>query len=128
MPIEASCPCGVAETSFASCCGRFIDGEQVPRNAVELMRSRYVAYVILNNDYLRATWHPSSRPVERQIVDESVKWLGLEVKKQATAGNEASIEFVARYRIAGRGHRLHENSRFLRENGRWFYVDGIISD
>ena len=31
---------------------------------------------------------------------------------------------LARYRIAGRGHRLHELSRFIREDGRWYYVDG----
>ena len=34
---------------------------------------------------------------------------------------------VARQRDAtGRAHRLHERSRFLREQGRWYYVDGKL--
>jgi SEC-C motif-containing protein len=31
---------------------------------------------------------------------------------------------VARYKVAGRAYRLHEVSRFVREDGRWFYVAG----
>jgi len=39
----------------------------------------------------------------------------------------AEVEFVARQRDAtGRAHRLHERSRFLREQGRWYYVDGKL--
>ena len=33
---------------------------------------------------------------------------------------------VTRYRVAGRAVRLHETSRFVREGGRWFYVDGDL--
>ena len=36
--------------------------------------------------------------------------------------NGASV----RYRVAGKGHRLHELSRFVREEGRWYYVDGEL--
>ena len=38
----------------------------------------------------------------------------------------ATVEFVARYKIAGRAYKLHETSRFVREDGRWFYLDGEI--
>ncbi|WP_354666094.1 YchJ family metal-binding protein [Klebsiella pneumoniae] len=39
--------------------------------------------------------------------------------------DHAEVEFVARQRDAGgRAHRLHERSRFVREDGRWVYVDG----
>jgi SEC-C motif-containing protein len=31
---------------------------------------------------------------------------------------------VARSKLGGRAQRLHETSRFVREDGRWFYVDG----
>jgi SEC-C motif-containing protein len=59
------------------------------------------------------------------VADGNVRWLGLEVKRHAATGTDnATVEFVARYRADGRGHRLHEISRFVRENGRWFYVDG----
>ncbi|MBU6492427.1 MAG: hypothetical protein KGQ45_06600, partial [Burkholderiales bacterium] len=47
------CPCGGGR--YAECCGRFIDGGQVPASAEQLMRSRYTAYVLARGDYLRAT-------------------------------------------------------------------------
>ena len=89
------------------------------------MRSRYAAYVIRLHEYLLATWHPSTRPAELDLADDPTKWLGLEVRRHTVQdADHASVEFVARYRIAGRGHRLHELSRFVREDGRWYYVDG----
>lgn len=92
------------------------------------MRSRYSAYVLKLADYLLATWHPSTRPSELDLAADDSKWLGLEVKRHAVQGeDQATVEFVARYRIAGRGHRLHELSRFVREDGRWFYIDGELS-
>lgn len=87
------------------------------------MRSRYAAYVLGRDDYVLATWHPSTRPPALDA--PPVKWLGLEVRRHLPTGPDtAVVEFVARFRDAGRGHRLHETSRFVRENGRWFYVDG----
>ena len=88
------------------------------------MRSRYTAFVRENADYLRATWHASERPATLDF-DAGAKWLGLEVKAFTPTGEHtAEVEFVARFRVAGRAVRLHERSRFVREDGRWFYVDG----
>lgn len=93
------------------------------------MRSRYSAYVLKLEDYLLATWHSDTRPSELDLAADDTKWLGLDVKKHIRHdATHATVEFVARYRIAGRGHRLHETSRFVCEDGRWFYVDGDISD
>ncbi len=93
------------------------------------MRSRYSAYVLALEPYLLATWHASTRPPALNLADEAgTKWLGLEVKRhQQSDDGQALVEFVARYRVAGRGHRLHEVSRFVREDGRWYYVDGDVS-
>lgn len=89
------------------------------------MRSRYAAYVLRLHEYLLATWHPSTRPAELDLSADPAKWLGLEVRRHVVAdADHAGVEFVARCRIGGRGHRLHERSRFVREDGRWFYVDG----
>jgi SEC-C motif-containing protein len=91
------------------------------------MRSRYSAYVLQLSDYLLATWHPSARPAELNFAGDSCQWLGLEVRRCVQQdATHATVEFVARYRIAGRGHRLHEVSRFIREDGCWHYVDGDI--
>ena len=91
------------------------------------MRSRYSAYVLGLEDYLLATWHASTRPVALNLDSEAPpKWLGLEVKAGAETDDTATVEFVARCRVVGRAQRLHEVSRFIREDGRWFYVDGVI--
>ncbi len=89
------------------------------------MRSRYSAYVLKLESYLLTTWHSSTRPVALELASDNSKWLRLEVKQHAPESTErATVEFVARYKIGGRAGRLHEVSRFVREDGRWFYVDG----
>lgn len=88
------------------------------------MRSRYSAFALERADYLLATWQSSTRPASLDF-DVGVKWLGLEVREhKVTGADTAEVEFVARYRLDGRAVRLHERSRFVREDGRWFYVDG----
>ena len=90
------------------------------------MRSRYCAYTIGLEDYLLATWHASTRPPTLDLSDDTeTRWLGLEIRRhESTGADSAIVEFVARYKIGGRGHRLHEVSRFVLEDGRWYYVDG----
>lgn len=91
------------------------------------MRSRYSAFVRERADYLLASWHASTRPAALDF-DPGVRWLGLEVRAHRIIdADHAEVEFVARQRSAGgRAHRLHELSRFVREGGRWFYVDGDL--
>lgn len=92
------------------------------------MRSRYSAFALKLEPYLLATWHPDTRPVSLELETEIVKWLGLDVKHHQESGDTAIVEFVARYKSGGRAQRLHEISRFVRENGRWLYVDGDFQD
>ncbi|HRO79786.1 MAG TPA: YchJ family metal-binding protein [Alicycliphilus denitrificans] len=123
----AACPCG-GGASLAACCGRYLDHfDSTPApDAERLMRSRYTAFVLGRAGYLLATWHASRRPGSLDP-DEGAKWLGLEVRShRATAEDRAEVEFVARWRVGGRAVRLHERSRFVREQGRWYYVDGDL--
>lgn len=115
------CPCGGPD--YDQCCGRFLDGDGLPADAQQLMRSRYTAYVLGRGDWILQTWHTSTRPAP-PVTGDGVKWLGLDVKRHVPAGDKAVVEFVARYREGGRGQRLHECSNFVHENGRWWYVDG----
>jgi SEC-C motif-containing protein len=126
-PADA-CPCGSGRP-YAACCGPLHAGSGPALTAEALMRSRYSAYVLKLADYLLASWHPSTRPATLDLAeDDGTKWLGLEIKRsQQQDEHHATVEFVARYRVAGRGHRLHENSRFVREDGRWLYLDGDIT-
>jgi len=118
-----ACPCG--DLPYATCCEPIHRGAPAP-NAEALMRSRYSAYVMKLEDHLLATWHSDTRPAALDIADDDSKWLGLEVKRHDESDDTATVEFVARYKIAGRAHRLHEISRFVREHGRWLYVDGVF--
>jgi SEC-C motif domain protein len=109
---------------YAACCGRILDEGLPAPDAEHLMRSRYSAFVLGRADYLQASWHASTRPA-RLDLDPGIKWLGLEVREHRPVdANHAEVEFVARSRVAGRGQRLHERSRFVRDDGRWYYVDG----
>ncbi len=88
------------------------------------MRSRYSAFVLDELAYLLATWHTSTRPASLTPNPAGSKWLGLEVRRhEMTDSDHAVVEFVARHKLGGRAERLHETSRFVREEGRWFYVD-----
>jgi SEC-C motif-containing protein len=121
-------PCPCSGNDYASCCGRFIDGGELPTSAEQLMRSRYTAFTLRREAYLKASWHPSTRPAEPAAQDDGVKWLGLEVCRHAADGDAATVEFVARYKIGGRAQRLHEVSRFIREDGKWYYLDGSFPE
>jgi SEC-C motif-containing protein len=123
--MKAACPCGCA-AAFEACCGRYL-GTGVPApDAESLMRSRYTAFVRGDAAHLLATWHASRRPATLEL-DAGAKWLGLEVRRHTPIDStHAEVEFVARSRVQGRGQRLHERSRFVREEGHWFYVDGDI--
>ncbi|GAA5169079.1 YchJ family protein [Viridibacterium curvum] len=116
------CPCG--SVSYADCCGRYHAGDAAP-SAEALMRSRYSAYVLRLSPYLMATWHPDTRPASLDLDEDACQWIGLQVLSHARQDDSrATVAFVARYRINGRAHRLSELSRFVRQDGRWLYVDG----
>ena len=121
------CPCGSGR-SLAACCGPCLDGAAPAASAGALMRSRYSAYVLGDEAYLLATWHPDTRPGALHLATAPPpRWLGLRVKAHRPLDAEhATVEFVARYKINGRAHRLHEISRFEKLAGRWVYRDGDL--
>jgi len=93
------------------------------------MRSRYSAYANNLSDYLLATWAEETRPASLDLcTPPQPKWIGLTVLAHAEQGNEATVEFIARYKVNGRAERMHETSRFVKrlqnDAWRWFYLDG----
>ncbi|WP_235014733.1 YchJ family protein [Microbacterium sp. SLBN-154] len=101
-----------------------------PQTAEQLMRSRFRAFRDGDAAWLLRTWHPSTRPATLDL-DDSPVWRGLQIVD--TVGGriddtDGIVEFRATYRIDGGVGILHERSRFVRENGRWYYVDGDIRD
>jgi len=125
-----SCPCASGQT-YEQCCQRWHDGTQLLQapDAVSLMRSRYSAFVFDLRPYLLATWHPRTRPQTIDPPDPELKWIGLQIcSHQQQDDTHATVEFIAKYRIRGKAHRLHELSRFERISGQWYYADGEFQE
>lgn len=123
------CPCESGEP-YEQCCGPFLAGVKLPSTAKSLMRSRYAAYVLDNTAYILSSWHPSTRPDSIPDYGPSkAKWTSLQIV-ECVAGDVSDVDgrvtFVARYKINGKAGRIHENSRFVKEQNRWFYVDGTF--
>ena len=88
------------------------------------MRSRYTAYVRRDGDYLRRTWHTSTRP-RRLTFEDGLRWAGLDVLDRSGGSLfdvEGTVTFDAHFILGGRRDIMHEVSRFVREDGEWRYV------
>ncbi len=94
------------------------------------MRSRYTAYVLRDEAYLRRTWHPSTLPSNLDLANQGpMQWLGLRVLNTESGGeadDKGTVEFIAKFKVNGKAQRLRETSRFTREDGHWYYVDGVF--
>jgi SEC-C motif domain protein len=124
---EPPCPC-CSGASYNACCARWHSGPQrlLAPTAEALMRSRYSAHVFGLHDYLMDTWHERKRPLSIAPHPPGLVWIGLEVRRaQVQDDDHATVEFVARSKIAGRAERMHATSRFERVVGRWLYVDDV---
>jgi SEC-C motif-containing protein len=103
------------------------EGTATAATAEQLMRSRYSAFALGDAGYLLATWHPRTRPTTLDL-DPDVRWTGLEVLATtggSPLGTEGTVEFRAHHVVGGRAGAQHERSRFLRDGGRWRYLDGV---
>ena len=90
------------------------------------MRSRFTAFALGDADYLRRTWHPSTRPADLDL-DPTQRWYRLDVLRTEHGGlldDEGVVEFRAFYRSPAGAGSMHEVSRFARRDGAWCYVDG----
>lgn len=99
-----------------------------PQTAEALMRSRFDAFRRGDRDWLLATWHPSTRPDDLDLADNP-RWRGLQIVDTRAGGpgdTTGVVEFRATYLVDGELGILHERSRFVREDGRWLYVDGDV--
>jgi SEC-C motif domain protein len=111
-----------------ACCGRYLSsGDATAPTAERLMRSRYTAFAVGDMDHLLRTWHPSTRPLALRD-DPGTTWTGLEVLATTGGGlfdTEGTVRFVAHHTADGEPGELAETSRFVREDGRWWYVEPV---
>ena len=63
-------------------------------------------------------------------LDPDQRWSRLEILGKTGGGllhTEGTVEFRAQYSHRGHAHVVHEHSRFVRDDGRWVYLDAISS-
>lgn len=122
------CPCGSHQT-YETCCGPYHSAQQTPQTPLALMRSRYSAYALALENYLLKTWHSSTRPKKIKIIDGKV-WTKLEILDTAMDLHDLHlgyVEFIAHYQTSDfTQDKQQEKSRFIKEKGEWFYVDGVF--
>ena len=102
----------------------------VAKNAEELMRSRFTAYMIENHQYILQTYAAAQR-AEITISDlarsaKDTRWLSLQVLEHHVKKNTAQVEFKAFYQVHNSYYVMHELSDFVFESGKWFYTNGAI--
>ena len=126
------CYCG-SDQPFEACCQPVLLGDRAAPTAEALMRARYSAYQTNNIGFLGDSLHPDHRhdwdePATRRWA-ENAHWLGLEILATEGGGESdelGTVEFIASYKEKGVLKRHHEISRFRKERGRWYYVDGRL--
>lgn len=127
MLSSKSCPCGSGK-NFEECCGRFIEGDDVPATPEELMRSRYSAFVVKDFEYLFETTDPQTRNLfdhkANEIWAQSVTFTALEIVSTSEEGTKGKVEFKAHFLEKGSAKTHHEMSRFRKSKGFWLFRDG----
>ena len=122
---ESRCPCNSGE-QFGNCCQRYLSTEVPAPTAEALMRSRFSAFALGLPEFLVATWHPDTRPAELEL-DEAIVWQDLDIIRTEAGGpfdGTGIVEFEAHFRLLNQSNSQHEVSDFVREGGRWYYLDG----
>ncbi len=123
-----NCYCGNV-SPYSDCCKPIHDDHSNALKPEQLMRARYSAHVLGLVDFVINTYHPSCHAEnEREAIAESVQsdWKALQVVKASNGNteNEGYVHFKAYLEEKGQEFCLEERSRFVRENGMWFYIDG----
>lgn len=132
---ESKCPCGKNDT-YGNCCQRFHKGAS-PKSAVELMRSRYSAYVLNIPEYIIQTTHPASP----QYIQDHALWKekiyqfsrhsifqGLDILDSQEKDSLAIVTFVAHLLQENQDASFTERSYFEKRNGFWLYRSGQLTE
>lgn len=119
--MEKKCTCG-NENKYEDCCGKFIDEKQDAKTALELMRSRYSAYVLYNGQYLYDTCSAKLQKIEdiKAIQEQDIDWIGLKIE----SFSDYEVTFMAYYREDNKIKVMKEHSFFILESEKLKYDRG----
>ncbi len=119
--MQKRCICG-NDKEYEDCCGRFLEDKKETQTAVELMRSRYSAYVLKNGQYLYDTCSQKLQNIDdiNAIKSHNIEWLGLKIESYG----DDEVTFMVYYKENGRIEVMKERSFFIYENGKLKYDRG----
>ncbi len=121
----AGCPCG-SQQEYSLCCEPYLTNKRHPETPEALMRSRYAAYCLDNMDYIQASMRGRALVGFDAVDAKRVSWIKLEVLNTTLdTPHKGYVEFVATFMDNHILKSMHEKSEFIREEGRWYYVDGV---
>jgi SEC-C motif-containing protein len=129
--VQASCLIETADlVGIRGCDNAGVADRLWPLTAEALMRSRFEAFRDADVEWLLASWHPSTRPAVIDL-ESNPRWRGLQIV-DVIDGKADDVTGVVEFRatcVAARGgvRVLHERSRFVREGGRWYYLDAQVT-
>ena len=128
------CPCG-SKIKYKKCCQPFHKGK-LPDTALELMRSRYVAYALQIPKYIIDTTHKDNKDYlddknlwESQILDFCINYdfKSLEIIDFIDENLESFVTFRVQLLYKNEDNSFTEKSKFLKIDGRWLYHSGEIN-
>ncbi|AXH13550.1 YchJ family protein [Halarcobacter bivalviorum] len=125
------CPCG-SQKKYKKCCRIFHFGE-TPSTALELMKSRYSAYVANNPEYIINTTHKENSDYTTNIqewknsINSFSKYSDfkkLEIIDFIDGQEVAYVTFKATIFQGAIDSSFIEKSKFIKEENRWLYHSG----
>ncbi|HMW92867.1 MAG TPA: YchJ family metal-binding protein [Candidatus Obscuribacter sp.] len=133
-----ACACASGKL-YGRCCAPYHGGQPAP-TALTLMRSRFSAYALGLCSYIVSTTHKES-PLREANLEAwitsigrfcaATKFDGLKILEEASDAKDAAVAFVtfrAYLRQKENDAGFTERSRFLYEDGKWYYFSGDCLD
>jgi SEC-C motif-containing protein len=120
-PLNDLCPCG-SNVSYGRCCKPLHQGAKAA-SAEALMRARFSGFALQLSDYLLTSWHTDKRP-EHIELEPDTHWRRLKIISANNDDQFGNVHFRAYYQESQQWHLLEETSKFVFENGHWFYHSG----
>ena len=114
------CPCGSAK-KYKRCCQVFHKGK-IAKNTLELMKSRYSAFVVGEIDYIIKTSTFQKDYEDLMQFSKSCEFKKLEVLEYS----QNSVTFKANIICNGVDNSFTEKSYFIFKDNRWYYDSGEI--
>jgi SEC-C motif domain protein len=133
--LKDPCPCFSGKEYF-DCCRPFHESQKLPKNALELMKSRYSAYALNLPDYIISTTHKDNPQYsedkeswKKEITKFSKEFIfnGLKIIDFKEEKNEAIVISKAYLSKDSNDATFIEKSYFEKVNNKWLYKNGEIN-